>query len=106
MFPRVDPEIDESWYVDTRSQTEKYFDIVCNSLSLLNEGDFAHWNELCARDCNFLEKSKLGLYCTEYDIKDQQRIFKAKQSKMDYIEKLGNEKVKKSNRRNLKLNFS
>ena len=81
MFPRFDPEIDENWFIDTRSQTEKYFDIVCNSLNLLNEGEFAHWNELCARDCKFQEKSKLGLYCTDYDIKDLQRIFNSKQRK-------------------------
>ena len=81
---------DSSWYIDTRTQSEKFLAIVCNSLSLLNEGEFSHWNELCGRNCNFLEKSKHGLYCTDYDIKEQQRIFKVKLNKIGYIEKLGN----------------
>ena len=53
-----------------------------------------------------MEKSKRGIYCTDYDIKDQQRIFKAKQSKNEYIEKLGNKKLRKSPKRKVELNFN
>ena len=54
---------------------------------------------------NFKKKTKLGLYCTDYDIKDQQRIFKANQSKTNYVEKLGNQNVKNLDKRNFKSHF-
>ena len=37
VFPRVDPPVNEDWYIDSRTPTKKMFDILCNSLNLLNE---------------------------------------------------------------------
>ena len=104
--PQSDPVTDSSWHIDSRTQSEKFLAIICNSLSLLNELEFSHWNELCQRNCHFLEKSKHGIYITDFDTKEEQRIFKAKKSENDYIEKLGHQNLRKSPKRNVQLNFN
>ena len=104
IFPKFDPEKDPNWYVDSRSMPEKFLSIMCNSLSLLTELELNHWNELCGRNCLFKEKSKSGIYATDFDIKTEQRIFKAQMSKLDYIEKLGAENSKKVTRTDIQLN--
>ena len=105
MFPKLDPKIDPSWHIDSRTMPEKFLSIVCNSLSLLTELELTHWNELCQRNCLFLEKSKQGIYVSDFDIKTEQRLYKAKMSKLDYIEKLGEENSKKVTRTDIRLNL-
>ena len=105
VFPRFDPPVNENWHIDSRTPTQKMFDILCNSLNLLNENEFAHWNTLCSRNYKYQEKSKLGLYCTYFDIKDQQRLWKASQSKHSYAEQLGSQDVKKLAKSHLKSHF-
>ena len=104
IFPKSDPEQDPSWHIDNRSQPQRFLSIICNSLSILNELELNHWNQLCQRDCLFLEKSKQGIYVTDFDIKDQQRIFKAKMSKNDYVQRLGQENLRNSPKRKIQLN--
>ena len=45
------------------------------------------------------------MYCTDFDIKDQQRLWKANQSKNTYDEQLGSQNVKNLAKRNLKSHF-
>ena len=104
LFPKSDPVQDSSWHIDNRSQPQRFLSIICNSLSILNELELNHWNQLCQRDCLFLEKSKQGIYVSDFDIKDQQRLFKAKKSKNDYVERLGQQNLKKSPKKEVQLN--
>ena len=50
------------------------------------------------------EKSKQGIIVSDFDIKDQQRLFKAKMSKNDYVERLGQQNLKKSPKKEVQLN--
>ena len=56
-------------------------------------------------NCKYQEKSKLGLYCTDFDIRDQQRLWKASQSKNNYAEHLGGKDDKKLPKSNIKSHF-
>ena len=84
---------------------EKFLSIICNSVSLLTELELTHWNELCGRNCLFKEKFKSGIYVSDFDIKTEQRLYNAKMSKLDYIEKLGEENSKKVTRTDIQLNL-
>ena len=46
IFPKSDPEQDPSWHIDKRSQPQRFLSIICNSLSILNELELNHWNQL------------------------------------------------------------
>ena len=104
VFPKFDPKIDPSWHIDSRTVPEILLSIICNSLSILTEIELTHWNQLCQRDCLFLEKSKQGIYVSDFDIKNEHNLYKAKMSKIDYIEKLGEQNIKKSNKTDIRLN--
>ena len=65
VFPRVDPPTDPNWFKDDRKPTEKMLDIMCNSLSLLNQDEYVHYSQFCQRDIKFMDKSKQGIYATE-----------------------------------------
>ena len=79
---------------------------MCTSLGLLTSLELEHWNEICGRDCLFKEKSKAGIYATDYDIKTEQRNFKKKMSRLDYIDTLGTKISKKSKNLECQLNFN
>ena len=64
-------------------------DIICNSLILLSHDKYLYYNQLCQRDVKYLEKSKQGLYSTDYCIKAQIRDYKVKLNKENYVENLG-----------------
>ena len=64
-------------------------DVMCNSLSLLNQDEYALYNDLCQRDIKFMEKSKQGIYATSYCIKGLIREYKAPLKKTNYVEGLG-----------------
>ena len=106
IFPKSDPEQDPSWHIDKRSQPQRFLSIICNSLSIINELELNHWNQLCQRDCLFLEKSIQGIYVSNFDINYQLRIFKAKMSKNDYIQRLGQENLRNSPKQKVQLNFN
>ena len=89
MFPKSDPIINPSWAVDTRTLPEKFLNIMCTSLGLLNSLELEHWNTICARNCLFKEKSKAGIYATDYCIKTEQRKFKKEMARLNYIDTLG-----------------
>ena len=70
-------------------------DIICNSLILLSHDKYLYYNQLCQRDVKYLEKSKQGLYSTDYCIKAQIRDYKAKLNKQICENKhIGNRKIK------------
>ena len=62
---------------------------MCNTLSKLNQDEYVHYSQLCQRDIKFLEKSRQGLYATDYCIKAQIWKYKAKLHKENYVEGLG-----------------
>ena len=64
-----------------------------------------HWNKMCGRDCLFKEKSKSGIYSTDFDIKMEQRLYKKNMSRLDYIDKLGAENPKNSTHTDFQLNL-
>ena len=72
IFPKSDPVIDPIWAVDNRTLPEKFISIMCNSLGLLTSLELDHWNRICGRNCLFKEKSKSGIYSTDFDIKTEQ----------------------------------
>ena len=89
IFPKSDPVINPSWAVDDRTLPEKFLNIMCNSLGLLTNLELEHWNKMCGRNCLFKEKSKYGIYSTDFNIKMEQRIYKKNMSRMKYINNLG-----------------
>ena len=106
MFPKSDPVINPSWAVDTRTLPEKFLSIMCTSLGLLNSLELEHWNTICGRNCLFKEKSKAGIYATDYDIKTEQRNFKKEMARLNYIDTLGNKTSPNSRKNDHQLNFN
>ena len=99
VFPKSDPAIDPNWAVDDRTLPEKFLNIMCTSLGLLTSLELEHWNEICGRDCLFKEKSKAGIYATDYDIKQEQRMFKKKNVKVKLHKDTSDQKNLKSLRK-------
>ena len=58
------------------------------NLSQLNVEEYQFWKNLCLRDVQFKEISKLGPHATDYSITKQIRRYKENMSKKNYVNKL------------------
>ena len=72
IFPCQDPQVNPSWHIDKRSNSEKMYDILNLSLNYLGEHEYIFWNSLYGRNVKYIEKSLNGLYISDYDIKQAQ----------------------------------